>query len=163
MIAQLIALGVFSAAAPPTSGVVNVPDERTALVARVQASAAIAAGIPLGAVEWEQPYDPADHARYAFSWATLLEPEEQVAEILAIRVSSAAAALGIMVDQSLGHSPLIDSVEGRKVQLWFVVAEAMQEAATFLGAGVKIPITMKILTTLGQTYERTNVLTVRQL
>lgn len=165
MIAQLIAIGVFAAPAPPTTGEVSVPGERTAIVARVQAGAAVAAGIPLGAVEWQQPYDPADHAPYAFDFSSLLEPDERVAEILAIRVSSAAAALGIMVDQSAGHAPLIDAAAGLKVQLWFVVSEELQEAATFLGSGVKIPITMKIATTSDpqKRFERTSVLMVRQL
>ena len=165
MIAQLIAIGVLSAGSAPPTGAVTVPEERTAVVARVQLASTIAVGIPLGAVEWEQPFDPADHAPYAFDWSSLLDAGERVEDILAIRVSSSAAALGIMVDQTGAFAPIIDSAAGLQVQLWFVVAEEMQEVATFVGAGVKIPVTMKIETssTPPKRFERTNVLEVRQL
>ena len=165
MIAQLIAIGVFASAGGPPVGAVNVPEERTAIVARIQASAPTSDGIPLGAVEWQQAYDPADHAPYAFDFSSILAEGETISDILSIRLSSAAAALGIAVDQAASFSPVIDAAEGKKVQLWFVVADDLQEAASFLATGVKIPVAVKIETssTPPKRFERTNVLTVRQL
>lgn len=160
-----IAAGIIPAELESSQGNVTVPDERNGLVARIQANAGSTPGIPLGAVEWQQPYDPADHAPYAFDFSPLLDEGDRVAEILSVRLSSSAAALGIQIDQADGYQPLIDQAAGLKAQLWFVVADGQQEAASFLGAGVKIPVTMRVRTTLApiKKFERTMVLTVRQL
>lgn len=167
MIAQLIAAGVFAAGAPSpaTRGPVNVPAERTARVARIQAATASIAGIPHGAVEWQQPYDPADHAPYAFDFSDLFEDGEKIDDILALRLSASAAALGIIIDTAPSYGPVIDNVDGTKAMIWFVVSGAQQESASFTAAGVKVAVTMKVSTTStpSKTYERTCVLTVRQL
>lgn len=166
MLALLIAAGVIPLddGDGSATGPVVVPPERVAEVVRVQGNAVISDVIPRGAREWEQAYDPADHAKYAFDWSPLLPEGEKVGEILSIRMSSAAAALGIAIDTSPEHPPIIEQDARLKVQLWFVVAEEQQESAAFLGAGVKLPVTMKIATmsTPPEKFERTNVLTVRQ-
>ncbi len=146
-------------------GPVSVPAERVAAVARVQASSTAAAGIPYGAVEWRQPYDPADHAPYAFDFSALFDDGEKIADILSLRLSSAAAALGITVDTAAQFSPMIDDGAGVLAQVWFLVSEPQQDNASFSAAGVKMPVTMQVETDANppKIYERTAVLPVRQL
>lgn len=167
MIAQLVALGVFSAAGAPgvSFGPVDVPPERTAVLARVQQNAASTAGIPNGAVVWEQPFDPADHAPYAFDFSALLHGGEKIADLLSVRLSATGASLGILIDIEEGYGPMIDDADGEKAQVWFKVATLEQDGVAFAQAGARVPVTMQILTTSAppKVYERTAVLPVRQL
>jgi hypothetical protein len=167
MFVTLLLAGAFAAdeGVDVRHGPVTVPPERVATVARVQAAAAAAAGIPYGAVEWRQPHDPADHAPYAFDFSALLDEGEKIADILSLRLSSAAAALGITVDTTAQYSPMIDEGAGVLAQVWFLVSEPQQDNASFSAAGVKMPVTMQIETDANppKVYERTAVLPVRQL
>jgi hypothetical protein len=167
MLTHLLVLGLL---AGPTSGsgtdtgaVIATPD-RTASMAVIQSAASRPSNIPLGAVTWSQPYDPGDHAPYAINFTDLLDEGETIASIDAIKVPSSAVLLGISVDTAAGYGPIID-IAGKKIQLWFLVDQTAWESASFTGAGVQLPITVRVNTgsTPPKRYERTAVLTVRQL
>lgn len=165
MLSHLIVLGLLGA---PNDGsdigaVIATPD-RTASMLVIQATASRPTSIPLGAAAWPQPYDPGDHAPYAINFADLLDEGEKIAKIEAIKVAPAAVLLGISVDEASGYGPIID-VAGEKIQLWFLVDQAYWESASFASAGVLLPFTVRVLTDSvpPKRYERTAVLTVRQL
>lgn len=166
MIAQLIAIGVFGAS--PGSvievGTVIATPERTVIFDTVQSTASVGLLVPLGAPRWQQPFDPADHAPYAGDFVKLLGASEKIATVEMIALSSSAAALGIIIDQTEGYMPIIDTA-GKKVQLWFTVDPELWGSAAFNAAGVQMPVSMRILTNSAppKRFERTAVLTVRQL
>lgn len=166
MLTHLLLLGLLSAPADGTTetGTVNVSTDRTVVMAAVQVTASRGSSVPLGAGTWAQPYDPGDHAPYAIDFTPLLDQGEEIAKIEAVKVSATAALLGIAVDTAAGYRPIID-VEGKKIQLWIVVDEAYWEAASFAAAGVQLAIAVRVTTTATppKRYERTAVLTVRQL
>lgn len=166
MLTHLIAFGLFAAPGDGTTekGAVIATPDRTAIMAVIQTTASRVAGAPLGATTWSQPYDPGDHAPYAIDFGDLLDEGENIASIEAIKVSAAAALLGISVDQAAGYRPIID-VAGQKIQLWFLIDQAFWESASFAASGVLLPVSVRIATTSTppKRYERTAVLTVRQL
>lgn len=162
----LIAAGIIPLAGDVGGvGQINVPAERTAVMAKVQGTAVTSDTIPLGATEWEQPFDPADHAPYAADFSEMLGDNERIARILRIRSSATAAALGIKIDDDPDYAPIIDQEEGKKVQVWPVVDPDLEDSDPFLAAGVRIPVATQIETdsTPPKRFERTSVLKVRQL
>ncbi len=164
MLTHLIVLGLLSAPSGGGIGQVIATPDRTAAMAINQPTASRPNNIPLGAVTWAQPYDPGDHAPYAISFKDLLDQGETIASIDAIKVSSSAALLGISVDTAAAYAPIID-IAGDKIQLWFLVDQSAWESAAFAAAGVQVAITVRVVTDGAppKRYERTAVLTVRQL
>lgn len=164
MLALAIAAGIIPFDVPAESGEVSAPRERTAAAVRAQASTVIGNAIPQGAAIWTQPFDPADHAKYVMDWDVFLPEGVKIAEILSIRMSAAAAALGVGVDQTAPFSPIIDSTAGRKVRVFIGVLPENQEAPQFDASGTRLPVSCKIRTNeeLPEEFERTWVLTVRQ-
>ncbi|KTF70702.1 hypothetical protein ACNFJ7_02190 [Sphingomonas sp. HT-1] len=166
MLTHLIALGLFTVDDGSTSqkGNVIATSDRTAVMTIVPAAVARASGLPFGAAAWAQPYDPGDHAPYAIDFSDLLDEGESIAKIEAIKVSPTAALLGIAIDESANYRPIID-VGGQKVQVWFLIDQAYWEAAQFAAGGVQLPLSVRVLTdgSPAKRYERTAVLTVRQL
>lgn len=168
MLAQLIALGVFDGAATPEpeagTGEIIATPERTVAAVLPQPVTVIGNAIPLGAYVWPQAYDPGDHAPFAFGFAALLDEGERIADIASIRMSPAAAALGVMVDEAPTYAPIIDADGGQTVQVWFTVDPALQEAASFDASGVRLPVSFRVVTdsTPPKRFERTGVLVVRQ-
>lgn len=168
MLTYYLALGLIGAGGggPITdTGDVVASNERTAVVLVVQAGTSVANGIPLGAVAWRQQFDPGDHAPYAVDFTALLEQDEKIAEIDAIVMNATAALLGVGVDSVAPFGPIIDATDGKKMQLWFVVDEVSWASTSFNVSGVLLPVTVRIVTdsTPPKRYERTGVLTVRQL
>ncbi|WP_313534389.1 hypothetical protein [Sphingomonas sp.] len=166
MLSHLIALGLFAAPADNSAekGAVIATGDRTAVMTVIQPAASRGSAIPLGAGAWAQQFDPGDHAPYAIDFAELLDQGEGIAKIEAIKMSSTAALLGIGVDAASGYRPIIDAA-GKKIQLWFLVDQAYAESISFAAGGVLLPVSVRILTdaTPPKRYERTAVLTVRQL
>jgi hypothetical protein len=170
VLAHYLAFGLIGAAGGgggggSDTGEILATGDRTAVVLVVQTLASSSTGIPLGAVEWSQPYDPADHAPYAVDFSALLPDSEKIAEIEAIAMSATAALLGVEVDDASTFGPVIDVDAGKKVQLWFVVDAAAWQNAAFDINGVRLPVTVRVLTDSipPKRFERTSVLTVRQL
>jgi len=163
MLTLLLAAGVIPEQSGVETGVFDVPDERVAVAAKLQAAAAMGTGIPFGAARWQQPFDPADHLPYGFSFDAVLEEGETISEVELIALSSAGAALGVIIDQEAGFAPVVDDDGGRRIQIWFAVDPAMQDTAPFDAAGAQVPVTFRILTSKQHRLERTAVLTVRQL
>jgi hypothetical protein len=166
MLTQLIALGLFAAPSGGTAekGAVIATPDRTASMTVVQPSASRGTALPLGAAAWAQQFDPGDHAPYAIDFTELLDEDEGIAKIEAVKVSSTAALLGIGVDAASGYRPIIDAA-GKKIQLWFLVDQAFWESSSFAADGVLLPVSVRIVTdaTSPKRYERTAILTVRQL
>lgn len=166
MLAQLVALGIMGVASGGGgSGVGDViasPD-RTATAVVLQSTANVGALIPLGAQQWRQPFDPADHAPYAFDFGPLLDEGEMIAGIEQIALNATAALLGLTVDAEAAYAPIVDTA-GKKLQVWFIVDEAYWAAASFNAGGVQLPVTFRVVTTATppKRYERTAVLAVRQ-
>lgn len=166
MIAQLIVLGILGAASGSVIevGTVIATPERTVIFDTVQSTTSVGQSVPLGAPRWQQPYDPADHSPYAGDFTKLLSGGETIATVEGIALSSSAAALGISVDETAGYAPIIDT-GGKKVQLWFAVDDERWASSAFNAAGVLMPVSIRIRTNSvpPKRYERTAVLTVRQL
>jgi hypothetical protein len=170
MLLQLIAFGVIpmgddEPGEPGTdTGAIIATEARTAVLAVLQATNATAVGVPLGATAWQQPLDPADHLPYAIDFTALLGGSEKIAAINEIAMPAAAAMLGVGIDNSEGHSPLIGT-DGKKVQVWFAVEPGFWQETAFTSAGVRLPVTFRVTTdsTPPKRIERTAVLTVRQL
>lgn len=166
MLMHLIALGLFASPSEGTAekGAVIASQDRTATMTVIQAAAVRGSAIPLGAGAWAQQFDPGDHAPYAIDFTDLLDQGEGIAKIEAIKMSSTAALLGIGVDAASGYRPIIDAA-GKKIQLWFLVDQAYWESASFAAGGVLLPVSVRVVTdaTPPKRYERTAVLTVRQL
>lgn len=115
------------------------------------------------AYPWAAPFDPADRTAFAIDWTRLLEAEETIAQIDDIRMSAEGASLGIQVDAAAGRAPII-STDGKMTQVWFLCDPAFQSDAAFLGAGVKVGLSVLIRTDSDpyKQFERTAVLTVRE-
>jgi hypothetical protein len=143
-------------------GAFDVAPERIAIAAKVQTLQVIGASLPLGAAVWTQPFDPADNRPFGFSFVDQLDADDTIASIERISLSSTAAALGLVIDESAGHSPVIDQDEPVRLQLWFAVTEGFQSASSFDLAGTQMRVAFKIKSTKGHTIERSGVLTVRQ-
>jgi len=170
MLTHLIALAILTGGEPVTdgpftqTGEVAASKERTVTMSPVQPSDQKSVAIPLGASPWLQQYDPADHTPYVFDFSGLLGNSEKIVSIEAVNVNATAALLGIGVEVDPLYAPLIDTA-GKKCQIWFAVIPASWDLPSFDAAGVMLPITMRVATdsTPPKRYERTAVLTVRQL
>lgn len=165
MIGTLILLGLFGTDAAPGTGEIIAPASRTVTPAQVPATAAAnaSAEVPVGALAWAAPLDPADRAPYAIDWRQLLATDERVADIVRLTMSAAGAAVGVTIDQEDGRTPIIGT-DGKAIQIWLKVADAFQDNAAFQGAGVRVAIAALIETDSVpfKRFERTSVLTVRQ-
>lgn len=167
MLAFLIAVGVIGTPVEPPAGVGEIiaTADTTVTAAARPGLSPIGPSIPLGAPEWPRAFDPGDLAPYAHSFDNVLAAGERIAEIVSVRMPPQAAALGVQIEQDPAYLPIIDADGGRAVQLYFSVDPAMQEAAQFDAAGVKLPVSFRVLTDANppNRYERSAVLPVRQL
>lgn len=162
MLPVLLAAGVISEASGAATGPFDVPSVRLATAARVQGSAMLGNAIPSGAAQWQQPFDPADHLPFGFSFNELLDEGETITTMERIAVSSAGAALGVMIDLAGGTAPYIDQDSKRRIQLWFSVDAGMQSGAAFDASGTQVAISFRVLTSKSRRFKRSGVLTVRQ-
>lgn len=163
MLALLLAAGAIPEQTGAASGVFDVPKERIAIAARVQPASAMTNGIPYGSSAWLQAFDPAEHLPYGISFDSLLDTDETIESVERIALSSAGAALGVIIDQTIGFAPTVDQDGKRRIQLWFLVDPALQNSLPFDAAGTQVPVTFRVLTSKSHRLERTAVLTVRQL
>lgn len=158
-----LAAGAVPEQSGAATGTFDVPTSRTATAQRLQASTAIGTGIPYGAALWPQPFDPADHLAYGFSFKDLLDNGETITAIERIAVSATGAGMGLTIDQSAGFQPIIDQNGGQRIQLWFSVDPALQASSAFDASGTSIAVTFRILSSKSNRIERSAVLMVRQL
>lgn len=143
--------------------IVATPDSTVVAPAN---SAGVSAGpsIPIGAPVWTRPLDPGDCWPYAFSFDKNLMTGRRIAEIASIRMSAQGAALGVTIERDAPYAPIIDQDDARKVQVYFSVDAASQEALQFDGEGIKIPIAFRVWddATPPNRIEQSGVLVVRQ-
>ncbi len=161
MLALWSAAGIVADASAIPTGPVDAPKERIAIAPRLQPATPSGAGIPYGAATWAWPFDPADYLPYVFSFESAMDTNESIATVERIAISSAGAALGLMIDQGSNH-PVIDEAGKRRIQLWFSVDPAMQTSLPFDAGGALIPISFRVLTDKAHRLDRTAVLMVRQ-
>lgn len=163
MLVTLIAAGVIPLEAAAGAGVFDVPPERIAVLANVQGTTAAGVGIPLGAAAWQQPFDPSDHLAFGIDFRALLDSGETIVDIVALTMSSAGAALGVEIDTASGFAPVIDEDTRAKVQLWLLVDGGSQALSSFDASGVQLAVKCRVATTKAKVFERSAVLSVRQL
>lgn len=164
MLPLWIAAGIIALSTEPSVGNVVAVQECTVAASRRQPEQSVGTSLPYGAYVWDQPFDPGDHVPYALDFGPLLDEGEKLAAIVTIRMSAAAAALGVAIDQSSGYAPVIDDEGGGKVQVWPLVASETQEAVQFDATGTRLPVTIRVLTDASppKRFERTAVLIMRQ-
>ncbi len=163
MLLMLLATGVVPEESGTVIGPFDVPDERIAIAKKVQGASSVAVGLPLGAAQWEQPFDPSDRLPFGMSFVELLDAGETITSIDRIALSSTAAGLGVIIEQASPRAPVIDEIDLRRLQLWLSVDDAMQAAASYDASGVRFPVTFRVTTSKGRRFERSAILTVRQL
>lgn len=165
----MLALQIASGVVPEQSGggagfgVFDAPAVRTVTPAKVQPAASIGVGLPYGAAQWQQPFDPNDHLAFGISFNDLLEVGETITGVDSIAVSSTGAGLGVAIDQALGFAPIIDADGKRRIQFWLSVSSAFQGSPAFDASGTPVAITVRITTSKSNRFERSAIVTVRQL
>ncbi|WP_298690160.1 hypothetical protein [uncultured Sphingomonas sp.] len=165
MLATLMALSfVPNAPAPTPTGAIIATAGQTVKFDAAQTSVATVAGLPLGSPLTAQPLDPADLNPRAFDFSALIG-DAKIAQIVRITMSAAAATVGVEVWQDSPRVPIIDAATSQIVQIWFAVDPAFQSDPGFSGAGLQVGVSILIQTDAAvyQTYERTGILTVRNL
>lgn len=163
MLTMLLAAGAFADDTSIDFGAFDVPPERIATVAKLQGATPFGNGIPLGAAPWAQALDPNDHLPFGISFADVLDGAETIATVERLAVSSAGAALGVAIDQGGVTAPIIDAAGALRLQFWLSVDLDAQSAPLFDDSGVRVGIGCRIVTTKDRVFDRTCVLTVRQL
>lgn len=162
MLTMLLAGGAFVDQPIIDFGAFDVPPERIATVAKVQGATPFGNGIPLGAALWQQSLDPADHLPFGIAFTDLLDGTETIASVEKLAISSAGAALGVIIDGSGATAPVIDNAGALRVQLWLSVSADAQSAPLFDAGGIRVAISCRVITTKARKFDRTSVLTVRQ-
>lgn len=163
MLALWSATGVVPDLSGATTGPFDIPVSRIATAVRLQPATPIGVGIPYGAAQWQQAFDPNDNLAYGFSFSDVLDPGETIALMERIAVSSTGAGLGLTIDQSGGSAPFIDQDGRRRIQLRFLVDPAFQASPAFDASGTPIVVAFRVFTSKSNRFDRSGVLTVRQL
>lgn len=165
MLVTLLAVGVLDAA-PLTAGTgpLIAPAEAIVAIPRLAAQAPVGTGIPLGAPIWPLSLDPSDTGPYAWDFSALFGDGVNIASVERLTISAAGAAVGVQIVTGAPSGPIITD-DGHHVQVWFLVDAGDAAAAAFIGAGLQVAVAALVKTdqTPPREYERTAVLTVRQL
>ena len=163
MITHLI-LTAFAIEQPAENGAIVATAEQTVVFKSVQRVNETGNNLPFGAEAWSAPLDPNDRAPRAMDFAALLDGEARIAAIVSITVSAQGASTGVQIDQAAGRAPII-SDDGRRIQMYLLVNDALQANKAFEGAGLKVGITALVRTDEEpfEQYARTGVQTVRHL
>ncbi|GGB15074.1 hypothetical protein GCM10011380_00610 [Sphingomonas metalli] len=162
MLTWLLVTGILAAELQPGSGDLTAPDTRVIDIPRAQLRTQVAAGAPLGVQIFAQDYDPSDSGEYAMNFGTAIDANETIVDIEYIGVSAAAAALGIAIDTTADHIPIITG-DGKHIQYWPLVDQAQWSALSFDAAGVIAQVKVRVRTSKGRRWERTALHQVRQL
>ena len=159
--------GILAEAIPPVepgNGELTSMADQIANLAVLQPATAKGNGVPYGAADWPRPFDPSDRAPYAWDFSNIIGEGVSIADIVRITVSATGVALGVEVDNQEGRAPIITN-DGKHVQVYFLVNVASQTSQQFTNDGVKVPVSVLIRTDENpfEEYERTAILSVRQL
>ncbi len=112
------------------------------------------------ATEFEGPMDPTDDVDYVGEFDVLLQASETIVAGFTVSPTTEGAALGFEI--STIKPPTLEAGE-QKVLFWALVNIANQEDTIFDNDGVQIPVEITATTTDTRTYQRTFLVTVKQL
>lgn len=125
---------------------------------------ALATSVQTTPATWARPLDPADLSPYAYSFASLLLPDETITHVHEIAVSAVGREVGVIVHASGGYVPTIAGEKADHVQVWPGVEERFWQEASY-DAGLQFAIRFRVGTSLSPTrrLERRAIMTALQL
>jgi hypothetical protein len=150
MLITLIAAGVIATSGSvvaPGTGVVDYPAGQMAASVPIAAVPGTSSGIPPTAFAWPKPFDPSNRRPYGMDWTAELG-DQKIASIEALTMSALGASLGVQIEDgsdNIKRAPIID-VDGKKIGIWFKVADAFKTNAAFNYPGTKIGVAALIKT-----------------
>lgn len=112
------------------------------------------------ATVFTQPLDPADFLDYVSELDALLESGETIIAGFTVSPTTEGAALGLEIASS---PPPSLEVGDQNIVYWVEVAAGNQADSIFDFDGVQIPIEVTVTTSLTRRYQRTFLVTVKQL
>ncbi len=112
------------------------------------------------ATEFEGPMDPTDFVDYVSEFSSLLEDGETVVAGFTVSPTTEGAALGFEISSAIPPSL---EVGDQNVLYWTQVNILNQEDTVFDDDGIQIPVEVTITTTDARIYQRTWLVTVKQL
>lgn len=112
------------------------------------------------ATVFDGPMDPTDDVDYVGEFSDLLEDGETILAGFTVSPTTEGAALGFEI--SAIKPPSLE-VGDQNVLFWALVNAANQEDTIFDDEGTQIPIEITVITTSTRTYQRTFLVTVKQL
>ena len=112
------------------------------------------------ATSFSGPMDPVDSVDYVGEFDLLLEAGETINAGFTVSPTTESAALGFEID---GTKPPVLEVGDQKVLFWAQVDVSNQDDAIFSDDGVLISVEITVTTTDTRTYQRTFLITVKQL
>ena len=112
------------------------------------------------ATVFDGPMDPTDNVDYVGEFDVLLQVSETIVAGFTVSPTTEGAALGFEIDLS---KPPILEVGDQKVLFWAVINVSNREDTVFDDDGVQVPVEITVTTTDTRTYQRTFLVTVKQL
>lgn len=112
------------------------------------------------ATAFEGPMDPTDSVDYVGEFDVLLVAGETIIAGFTVSPTTESAALGFEIDSS--KPPFLETGD-QKVLFWALVNVSNREDAIFSNDGVQAEVEITITTTDTRTYQRTFLVTVKQL
>lgn len=113
------------------------------------------------ATEMTQPMDPTDFLDWVAEFSTnVLEAAETIVAGFTVIPTTEAATLGFEISTS--RPPALEPGD-QNVLLWAEINVVNQQDNVFDNNGTKVPFEVTFTTNLGRTFERTFLITVKQL
>lgn len=112
------------------------------------------------ATAFEGPMDPTDFVEYVHEFNALLESNETIEPGFTVTPSVEAAALGFEVSTVFPPST-VDAA--KSVQAWYQVNPSSRNEAAFSDDGIQVEVEVTATTSLQRRYQRTWLITVKQL
>lgn len=112
------------------------------------------------ATVFDGPMDPTDEVDYVGEFDLLLLPAETIIAGFTVSPTTESATLGLEI--SSVKPPILETGD-QKVLFWAEVNPANQSDAVFDDDGVALPVEITITTTDTRIYQRTFLITVKQL
>ncbi len=113
------------------------------------------------ATPFSGPMDPEDSVDYVGEFDLLLEAGETIEAGFTVAPTTESSALGFEIDTG-AKVPVLETGD-QKVLFWGKVNVSNQADAIFSDDGVQISIEITVTTTETRTYQRTFLITVKQL
>ena len=108
----------------------------------------------------EGPMDPTDFLDYVGEFGPVLETNEEIQAGFTVSPTTEGVALGFLI--STTFAPTLEP-GNKNVLFWTEVNPVNQADAVFSNDGVTIPVEVTVTTNLSRRYQRTFLITVKQL